>query len=144
MIREHLYNGVCSASLDKQAKQRGLLGSTPGDERRKPLITGNLSASSRAGISSPTYPAFSLSVICTHTHFMIVFNLYIVLSFTSTLQAPAPAKGSFSFSGAHLTTERAYEEVVQSKLNHAWLHQLSSALRSSLQPSSFFQLLQIS
>lgn len=114
----HLYNGICSASPDKQARQR-LLGSAQGEERRKPLIAGILSASSRAGISSPTYLAFSLSIICSHTHSVIVFNHYIKLSFTSNTST-----GSFSFSGAHLTIERAYKEMVESKLNLAWLLQL--------------------
>lgn len=114
----HLYNGICSASPDKQARQR-LLGSAPGEERRKPLITGILSASSRAGIYSPTYPAFSLSIICSHTHSRIVFNLYIKLSFTSNTST-----GSFSFSCAHVTIKRAYKEMVQSKVNVAWLLQL--------------------
>lgn len=128
----HLYNGICSASPDKQARQR-LLGSAAGEDRRKPLITGILSPSSRAGIFSPTSPAFSLSIICSHTHSMIVFNLYIKLSFTSNTST-----GSFSFSGARLTTERAYKEMVESKLNLAWLSQLWPALHSSLQPPSLF------
>lgn len=133
----HLYNAICSASPDKQARQR-LQGSAPGEERRKPLITGILSASSRSGISSPTYPAFSLSIICSHTHSMIVFNLYIKLSLTSNTST-----GSFSFSRVHVSVERAYKEMVQSK--QCWM--ASPALTClSLQPAtliSFLQLLQI-
>lgn len=86
----HLYNGICSASPDKQARQR-LQGSAPGEERRKPLITGILSASSRSGISSPTYPAFSLSIICSQSHSMIVFNLYIKLSLSHQTPAQGPS-----------------------------------------------------
>lgn len=39
---QHLCHGICSASLNKQARQRGVLGSAPDNERRNAL-SGNLS-----------------------------------------------------------------------------------------------------